>query len=63
MRHLGYTVSGSIHVVMDDGQALDIGPDEVFDIPPGHDKWVVSTRWPSPRTAPRSSRNATDPAG
>ena len=41
MRHLGYTVSGSIHVVMDDGQALDIGPDEVFDIPPGHDKWVV----------------------
>ncbi len=41
MRHLGYTVSGSIRVVMDDGQALDIGPDEVFDIPPGHDKWVL----------------------
>jgi class 3 adenylate cyclase len=41
MRHLGYTVSGAIHVVMDDGQALDIGPNDVFDIPPGHDKWVT----------------------
>jgi class 3 adenylate cyclase len=27
--------------VMDDGQTLDIGPDTAFDIPPGHDKWVV----------------------
>lgn len=41
IRHLGYTLSGTIHVVMDDGQRLDIGPDTVFDIPPGHDKWVV----------------------
>jgi class 3 adenylate cyclase len=41
MRHFGYTVSGVMHVVMDDGQALDIGPDTVFEIPPGHDKWVV----------------------
>ncbi len=41
MRHLGYTMSGAIHVAMDDGQALDIGPGEVFDVPPGHDKWVV----------------------
>jgi class 3 adenylate cyclase len=41
MRHLGYTMSGSIRVAMDDGQTLDIGPDEVFDIPPGHDKWVL----------------------
>ena len=41
MRHLGYTVSGVIRVVMDDGQSLDIGPNEVFDIPPGHDKWVL----------------------
>ena len=41
LRHLGYTVSGAIRVLMDDGQALDIGPDMVFEIPPGHDKWVV----------------------
>jgi class 3 adenylate cyclase len=41
IRHLGYSMSGTMHVVMDDGQTLDIGPDTVFDIPPGHDKWVV----------------------
>jgi class 3 adenylate cyclase len=41
IRHLGYSMAGAMHVVMDDGQTLDIGPDTVFDIPPGHDKWVV----------------------
>ena len=41
LRHLGYAASGVMHVVMDDGQALEIGPDTVFEIPPGHDKWVV----------------------
>ncbi|MEO5939477.1 MAG: adenylate/guanylate cyclase domain-containing protein [Candidatus Limnocylindrales bacterium] len=41
LRHLGYTISGSIRVVMNDGQSLEIGPDSVFEIPPGHDKWVV----------------------
>jgi class 3 adenylate cyclase len=41
IRHLGYCISGAIRVVMDDGQALDIGPNTVFEIPPGHDKWVV----------------------
>jgi len=41
MRHFGYTVSGAVRIVMDDGQTLDIGPDTVFEIPPGHDKWVI----------------------
>ena len=41
IRHLGYSMSGAMHVVMDDGQTLDIGPNTVFDIPPGHDKWVT----------------------
>jgi class 3 adenylate cyclase len=41
IRHLGYAMSGIMRVVMDDGQTLDIGPGTVFDIPPGHDKWVV----------------------
>ena len=44
IRHLGYSISGVGHVVMHDGQATDIGPETVFDIPPGHDKWVVVTR-------------------
>ena len=41
MRHLGYSMAGTVRVVMDDGQTLDVGPHTVFDIPPGHDKWVV----------------------
>jgi class 3 adenylate cyclase len=41
IRHLGYSMSGRMRVVMDDGQTLDIGPNTVFDIPPGHDKWVI----------------------
>jgi class 3 adenylate cyclase len=41
MRHFGYTMSGAVRIVMDDGQMIDIGPDTVFEIPPGHDKWVL----------------------
>jgi class 3 adenylate cyclase/quercetin dioxygenase-like cupin family protein len=41
MRHFGYTMSGALRVVMDDGQSLEIGPGTVFEIPPGHDKWVI----------------------
>lgn len=41
IRHLGYTMTGAVRVLMDDGQTLDIGPHMVFDIPPGHDKWVL----------------------
>jgi quercetin dioxygenase-like cupin family protein len=39
--HLGYCVSGQMHVVMDDGQEMDIGPGDYFEIPPGHDAWIV----------------------
>ena len=41
MRHFGYCMSGALHVVMDDGESLDIGPGTVFEIRPGHDKWVL----------------------
>ncbi len=41
IRHLGYSISGASRVVMDDGEVLDIGPHSVFDVPPGHDQWVV----------------------
>ena len=41
VHHLGHSVSGVLHVVMDDGQGLDIPPNSVFEIPPGHDAWVV----------------------
>ena len=41
IRHVGYSISGSSRVEMDDGSSLDIGPDTAFDVPPGHDHWVV----------------------
>jgi class 3 adenylate cyclase len=41
VRHLGYSMSGSVRVQMDDGRTVDIGPDTAFDVPPGHDKWVL----------------------
>ena len=41
VRHVGYTVSGSVRLQMDDGETVDIGPGMAFDIPPGHDKWVL----------------------
>jgi class 3 adenylate cyclase len=40
-RHVGYALSGSLHVVMDDGSELDIRDGDAFEIPPGHDAWVV----------------------
>jgi class 3 adenylate cyclase len=39
--HIGIALSGRFHVVMEDGHELEVGPDDVFDIPPGHDAWVV----------------------
>jgi class 3 adenylate cyclase len=39
--HLGVVISGTLHVEMDDGLTLEIGPDSAFEIPPGHDAWVV----------------------
>jgi class 3 adenylate cyclase len=41
VRHLGLAVRGRFQVLMDDGRELSIQPDDVFDIPPGHDAWVV----------------------
>jgi class 3 adenylate cyclase len=39
--HLGVTQSGRLRVQMPDGTELEIGPGDVFEIPPGHDAWVV----------------------
>lgn len=38
--HMGLTLSGVLHVEMEDGSELDIGPNEVYEIPAGHDAWV-----------------------
>ena len=41
LHHLGYAISGALHVEMDDGQTLDVQTGSVYEIPPGHDAWVV----------------------
>jgi hypothetical protein len=38
--HVGYCVSGSIAVKMEDGSQKTIGPGMSYTIPPGHDAWV-----------------------
>jgi mannose-6-phosphate isomerase-like protein (cupin superfamily) len=38
-RHVGAVVSGNMHVVMEDGSSMDVGPGDAYVIPPGHDAW------------------------
>ena len=40
-RHVGYTISGTLEVRMDEGTGLVIGTNDAYEIPPGHDAWVV----------------------
>jgi uncharacterized cupin superfamily protein len=39
--HFGYCVSGRMKIHMDDGTDQDVGPGDVFAIPPGHDAETV----------------------
>jgi class 3 adenylate cyclase len=39
--HFGVTLTGRLRAAMPDGTELEIGPGDVFEIPPGHDAWVV----------------------
>jgi quercetin dioxygenase-like cupin family protein len=39
--HFGYCISGRMHVRMNDGDEMDVGPGDALRIPPGHDAWVV----------------------
>ena len=38
--HVGYAISGKLHVVMDDGSEFAINGGEAYEIAPGHDAWV-----------------------
>jgi class 3 adenylate cyclase len=40
-RHLGMIVSGRLGVEFADGTKLELGPDAVFDFPPGPNGWVI----------------------
>jgi len=39
--HLGYMISGRMHVVMQDGTETELGPGDAAVIPAGHDAWIV----------------------
>ena len=41
--HVGYAISGKLHVLMDDGSELQIGGGEAYEIAPGHEAWVEGT--------------------
>ncbi len=55
-RHVGYVLSGRMHVVMKDGEEFDVEHGDVYFLPPGHDTWVVgdevweSVAWMGART-------------
>lgn len=41
VRHLGAAMSGALHVTTDDGVEMDIRAGDAYEIPAGHDAWVV----------------------
>jgi hypothetical protein len=41
VHHVGYLLSGRLHVATEDGGEAEIGPGEAYEIQPGHDGWVV----------------------
>jgi class 3 adenylate cyclase len=40
-RHVGVVLSGRLGIKLRDGTTFEVGPDDVFDIPPGHDGYVI----------------------
>jgi hypothetical protein len=39
--HLGYVVSGKIHIAATDGTEADLSAGDAYRLEPGHDAWVV----------------------
>ncbi len=39
--HVGFVVQGQLHVTMKDGTTMDFVAGDTYEIPPGHDAWVV----------------------
>ena len=61
--HVGVNLSGRQGALLRDGTVLEFGPDDVYDIPPGHDGYTIGDEpcvlieWSGPRTwAGRDSR-------
>jgi class 3 adenylate cyclase len=41
VHHVGYVLSGMLRTEFSDGSMLDVAAGDVFELPPGHDAWVV----------------------
>ena len=41
LAHTSVVVSGTLHVRMDDGTEVELGPGDAHVVSPGHDAWVV----------------------
>jgi len=41
VHHVGYVVSGTLHVKTNDGHEAEFGPGDAYEIQPDHDGWVV----------------------
>jgi class 3 adenylate cyclase len=39
--HQGVVISGRLRVAMSDGPELELGPGDLFEVPSGHDAWVI----------------------
>lgn len=73
--HLGLVIAGRAAVRMKDGTELQMGPGDLFSIPPGHDSWVLgdqeyvslhflgAQRYASPEGAGQTDALAPVPAG
>jgi class 3 adenylate cyclase len=40
-RHMGIVVSGRLGIVLEDGTTAELGPNDVYEVPPGHDGYVI----------------------
>jgi len=41
VEHVGLVVSGRAVIAMNEGEDVEVGPGDLFAVPPGHDSWVV----------------------
>src|SRR5688572_30060336 len=41
VRHVGMVLSGRLGIQLADGTTYEFGPDDVYEIPPGHDGYVI----------------------
>ena len=41
LEHVGFVISGQMHVVMDDGEEFELKAGDAIHLAPGHDAWIV----------------------